>query len=64
MSSRDGESGFNKLINNNMKIFMLNTLQLIGSPNPKRADNIVSNSRVIERENKPPYFILNERRSN
>lgn len=64
MSSRDGESGFNKLINNNMKIFMLNTLQLIGSTNPKRADNIVSNSRVIERESKPPYFILNERRSN
>ena len=47
-----------------MKIFMLNTLHLIGSTNPKRADNIVSNSRVIERESKPPYFILNERRSN
>ena len=59
MSSRDGESGFNKLINNNMKIFMLNTLHLIGSTNPKRADNIVSNSRVIERDNKQPYFILN-----
>ena len=42
-----------------MKIFMLNTLQLIGSINPKRADNIVRNSRVIERDNKPPYFILN-----
>ena len=42
-----------------MKLFMLQTLQLIGSTNPKRADNIVNNSRVIERENKPPYFILN-----
>ena len=38
---------------------MLTTLQLIGSTNPKRADNIVSNSRVIERDNKQPYFILN-----
>ena len=47
-----------------MKLFMLQTLQLIGSINPKRADNIVRNSRVIERENKPPYFILNERRTN
>jgi len=42
-----------------MKIFLLNTIHLIGSINPKRADNIVRNSRVIERENKPPYFILN-----
>ena len=46
-----------------MKIFMLNTLHLIGSTNPKRADNIVSNSRVIERENKPPYFILNSNKN-
>jgi len=38
---------------------MLATLQFIGSTNPKRADNVVSNSRVVERENKPPYFILN-----
>jgi len=43
-----------------MKIFMLNTLNLINSTQPKRAENIVRNSRVIERENKPPYFILNE----
>lgn len=43
-----------------MKIFMLQTLQLINSTNPKRADNIVGNSRVIERENKSLYFILNE----
>ena len=42
---------------------MLQTLQLIGSANPKRADNIVSNSRVIERESKPPYFILNENKN-
>jgi len=47
-----------------MKVFMLQTLQLIGSINSKRADNIVGNSRVIERDNKPPYFILNERRTN
>lgn len=49
-----------------MKIFMLQTLNLINSTQPKRAENIVRNSRVIERENnnKPPYFILNERRSN
>lgn len=43
---------------------MLQTLQLIGSTNSKRVDNIVRNSRVIERDNKPPYFILNERRGN
>lgn len=42
-----------------MKIFMLQTMQLINSTNPKRVDNIVNNSRVIERDNKPPYFILN-----
>ena len=47
-----------------MKLFMIQALHLIGSTNPKRADNIVSNSKVIERESKPPYFILNERRSN
>ena len=46
-----------------MKLFMLQTLQLIGSTNLKRVDNIVGNSRVIERDNKPPYFILNERRT-
>jgi hypothetical protein len=46
-----------------MKLFMLQTLQLIGSANPKRADNIVANSRVIERENKPPYFVLNENKN-
>lgn len=38
---------------------MLNTLNLINSTQSKRAENIVSNSRVTERENKPPYFILN-----
>lgn len=42
-----------------MRIFILQTLHLIGSTNPKRAENIVRNSRVIERDNKPPYFILN-----
>lgn len=46
-----------------MKIFMLQTLQLIGSINPKRADNIVGNSKVIERKNKQPYFILNENKN-
>ena len=46
-----------------MKIFMLNTLQLIGSTNPKRVDNIIRNSRIIEKENKPPYFILNENKN-
>ena len=46
-----------------MKLFMIQALHLIGSTNPKRADNIVSNSRVIERENKPPYFILNENKN-
>ena len=46
-----------------MKIFMLQTLQLIGSINPKRANNIVANSRVIERDNKSPYFILNENKN-
>ena len=42
-----------------MKIFMYQTLELINSTQPKRNDNIVRNSRIIERENKPPYFILN-----
>ena len=42
-----------------MKIFMLQTLNLINSTQPKRAENIVRNSRVIERDNKSPYFILN-----
>jgi hypothetical protein len=46
-----------------MKIFMLNTLNLINSTQPKRAENIINNSRVIERENKPPYFILNENKN-
>ena len=46
-----------------MKIFMLQALQFIGSTNPKRTDNIVKNSRVIERDNKPPYFILNENKN-
>jgi len=44
-----------------MKIFMLQTLNLINSTQPKRADNIVRNSRVIEPGNMPPYFILHER---
>ena len=43
---------------------MLQTLQLISSTNSKRVENILSNSRVIEKENKPSYFILNERRTN
>jgi hypothetical protein len=47
-----------------MKIFMLQTLNLINSTQPKRAENIVNNSRVIERDNKPPYFILNENKNN
>jgi hypothetical protein len=47
-----------------MKIFMLQTLNLINSTNPKRAENIIKNSRIIERENKQPYFILNGRRTN
>lgn len=38
---------------------MYQILNLINSTQPKRAENIISNSRVIERENKPPYFILN-----
>ena len=42
---------------------MIQTLQLIGSTNSKRADNIVRNSRVIERDNKLPYFILNENKN-
>lgn len=46
-----------------MKIFMLQTLNLINSTQPKRAENIVRNSRVIKRENKSPYFILNENKS-
>ena len=46
-----------------MKVFMLQTLNLINSTQPKRAENIVRNSRVIERENKPPYFILNENKN-
>ena len=46
-----------------MKLFMLQILQLIGSTNPKRADNIISNSRVIERDNKPPYFVLNKNKN-
>lgn len=47
-----------------MKIFTLQTLELINSTQPKRAENIVRNSRVIERENKSPYFILNGRKAN
>ena len=42
-----------------MKIFMLQTLELINSTQPQRVENIIRNLRVIERENKPPYFILN-----
>lgn len=41
---------------------MLHTLQLISQTKPKRVDNIIKNSRVIERVDKPPYFILNERK--
>jgi len=43
---------------------MLQTLQLIGSTNPKRADNIIANSRVIERKGKLLCFILNSNKNN
>jgi len=42
---------------------MLQTLNLINSTQSKRAENIISNSIVIERENKPPYFILNNNKN-
>lgn len=42
---------------------MLQTLNLINSTQPKRAENIVRNSRIVERENKPPYFILNKNKN-
>ena len=42
-----------------MKIFMIHTLQLMQETQPKRVQNIVDNSQVVERDNKPPYFILN-----
>lgn len=43
---------------------MYQTLNLINSIQLKRVENIIRNSRVIERENKSPYFVLNERRAN
>ena len=46
-----------------MKIFLLQTLQLISSTNTKRAENIINNSKVIERDNKSPYFILNNNKN-
>lgn len=42
---------------------MLQTLNLIHSTQPKRAENIVSNSQVIERGDKPPYFVLNDNKN-
>jgi hypothetical protein len=38
---------------------MLQTLQLMSITQPKKVENIVNNSVVVERESNPPYFILN-----
>lgn len=42
---------------------MFQTLQLISATQTKRIENIINNSRIIERDNKPLYFILNENKT-